>query len=48
MDVGAALAGPAIVLDTRYGAVRIPHQSLPVWDRLELQLVNHSWAGIIF
>lgn len=48
MDVGAALARPAIVLDTRYGAVRIPHQSLPVWDRLELQLVNHSWAGIIF
>jgi len=48
MDVGAALARPAMVLDTRYGAVRIPHERLPVWDRLESQLVNHSWAGIIF
>jgi hypothetical protein len=48
MDVGATLARPAMVLDTRYGTVRIPHQRLPGWDRLESQLVNHSWAGINF
>ncbi len=51
MDVGAALARPAIVLDTRYGAVRIPHERLPVvatglTTRGRVSAVGHtSWYG---